>query len=89
MGAYRGKSMQSKVKKTEKKPRVSIRRDSVNPTDYMSNRLRSSCEDCTHFKASDATCTFGYWTKWHRQEFQAAEYERTGKMAICRFIEID
>lgn len=77
------------AKKTAKRPRVSIRRDPVHPSDYLRYRFRSACEDCTHFKASDASCTLGYATKWHRRDFQTAEYERTGKMALCRFLEID
>ena len=81
--------MQPNPKFTPKFPRQTIRRDAVNPSDYLHLNFLSSCEDCTHFKPSDVTCTLGYWTKWHRKEFQTAEYERTGKMAICRFIEVD
>lgn len=76
-------------KKTPKRPTISIKRDVVNPSDYLNFDHRFSCDDCTHFKASDATCTIGYWTQWHRRDFQAAEYERTGRMAHCRFLEID
>lgn len=72
-----------------KRPRQSIRRDPVHPTDYLQLKLASSCEDCTHYKASNQSCTIGYVTKWHIKEFQDAEYARTGKMAICRFLEID
>ena len=74
---------------TPKRPRPSIRRDTINPRDYLKYKFPSACEDCTHFKASTAHCTLGYEPKWHRREFQTAEYERTGKMALCRFLEID
>jgi hypothetical protein len=89
MSAAKGKSMSQEQKKTGRKPRVSIRRDPMNPSDYLNYQFRFSCEDCTHFKASDATCTLGYWPQWHRKAFQTEEYERTGKMALCRFLEID
>lgn len=75
--------------KTPKKIRTSIRRDAMHPGDYLNFQFRFACEDCTHFKASDASCTMGYGTKWHRRDFQTEEYERTGRMALCRFLEID
>ncbi len=75
--------------KTPPRPRTSIHRDVVHPADYLNVQHRFSCEDCTHFKASDQTCTLGYGTRWHLREFQREEYERTGKMAFCRLMEID
>jgi hypothetical protein len=74
---------------TAKKARSSIKRDTVNPSDYLKYHHCFSCEDCVHFKVSDATCTIGYRTQWHRKEFQTQEYERTGRLAHCRFLEID
>lgn len=76
-------------KNTPKPLKGSIRRDGINPSDYLRIHHAMACEDCTHFKHSDATCTLGNVTKWHLRAFQEAEYQRTGKVAICRFMEID
>ena len=81
--------MLQKSKKTPRRLKTSIKRDAVHPADYLKYDFRSACEDCTHFKASNTSCTLGYGTSWHLEAFQAQEYERTGKMALCRFLEID
>lgn len=87
--------------KTPKHLRASIRHDPVHPADYLKYRFLSACEDCTHFaedsmdsKASiDAkeseVCTLGYNSKPHRRSVQVKSYELSGKMALCRFIEVD
>lgn len=76
-------------KKTPKPLRTGIKRDGIHPSDYIRYLQPLSCEDCTHFKPSDESCTLGYVTKWHRRAFQKHEYELKGKMALCRFLEID
>lgn len=55
----------------------------------MRYSLPFSCEDCSHFDYLKQTCTLGYVTRWHRKDFQKLSYELTGKMALCRFQEID
>lgn len=75
--------------RTPKRLKTSIRFDTVNPTDYLSFHIPSSCEECTHFHREEERCTLGYESKWHRLEFQKTSYELTGKMALCRFLEID
>lgn len=79
----------SKRNPTPKRLQQSIRHDPVNPTDYMKYILPWSCEDCTHFELQKETCTLGYHTKWHRREYQKKSYELSGKVALCRFQEID
>ncbi len=74
---------------TPKKPSVTIKHDAINPRDYLKYKMPMSCEECTHFKVENESCTLGYWTKWHRQSYQVHSYETTGKVAICRFMEID
>jgi hypothetical protein len=75
--------------KTPKRLHTSIRFDTVNPGDYLKYDFRSSCEDCTHFNRDVESCTLGYESKWHRKEFQTQSFELSGKMALCRFLEID
>lgn len=83
------------VKPTVKKPQTpkrlstSIRLDTVNPSDYLKYDFRFACEDCTHFDFENQRCTLGYQASWHRKEFQQKTYELNGKMALCRFLEID
>jgi len=78
-----------KKEKTPKFPRSSIKRDYISPQDYNFYQIRFSCEDCSHFSKKSDSCTLGYHSRWHKKSFQQSEYERTGKMALCRFIEID
>lgn len=76
-------------KNTPKKPRPSIIFDPVNPTDYRTLNIQYSCEQCSHFDPQNLSCTIGYPTRAHRREQQEKTYFLTGRMAICRFLEID
>lgn len=76
-------------KKTPKPLRVGIKRDRIHPVDFLKFTHPTACEDCTHFAPKARWCTLGYQSKWHLRDFQNQEYERTGKMALCRFLEID
>lgn len=73
---------------TPKRIPPSIRFDVINPKDYLKYDMRMACEDCVHFNSETSQCTLGYPTQWHRKEFQKSSYELSGKMALCRFIEI-
>jgi hypothetical protein len=75
--------------KTPRPLRTTIKRDPIPAYAYLHIPQCNACEDCSHFKTSNATCTLGNTTKWHLRDFQKKEYERTGKIAICRFMEID
>jgi len=74
---------------TPKRMRPRIRFDAINPSDYLNFDFRFSCEDCSHFNSGAEECTLGYNSFWHRKAFQAQSYELSGKMALCRFLEID
>ncbi len=76
-------------KKTPKKLRPSIRYDGINPQDYFKYDFIYCCEQCTHFDTVNETCTLGYNCEPHRQQIQQEHYVRTGRMALCRFLEID
>jgi hypothetical protein len=91
MGGMSGKSTLPKKPhhKTPKRLSTSIRFDPTNPVDYLKYDVRFACEDCTHFDFANEKCTLGYNSKWHRKEFQKKSYELSGKMALCRFLEID
>jgi hypothetical protein len=67
----------------------SIRKDGINPSDYLKYDFRTACEDCSHFNSLSVTCTLGYKTGPHLRAQQQADYNMSGKIAQCRFIEID
>jgi len=72
-----------------KRIRPSIRKDAINPRDYLKYDFRTSCEDCSHFYTLKSLCTLGYNTAPHRKAQQQKDYELSGMIAQCRFIEID
>ena len=75
--------------KTPKRLTASIKKDTVNPADWLRYDFRSACEDCTHFCLTDFSCTLGYHTSHHREEKQQSDYILSGRIAQCRFLEID
>lgn len=81
--------MNKNKSKTPKRLQTSIRHDSVHPIDYLKYNAPSSCEECSHFNSEKEICTFGFNTEPHRKETQKKSYDLRGKMAFCRFHEID
>lgn len=67
----------------------SIKMDSVDPTDYLRYEVLSSCEDCSHFDGAAEQCTLGYASGPHRKAEQERTYRLGGRIAFCRFHEID
>lgn len=74
---------------TPKRPRTSIRRDKVDPRDYVKYVGVWSCEDCSHFAREKDDCTIGYHPSNHKRDEQKRQYETTGTIAFCRFHEAD
>ena len=74
---------------TVKRTKGSIKKDYVHPGDYNKYDSRWSCEDCSHFDAFSEACTLGYTSEFHRKSVQEASYALSGKIAFCRFHEID
>jgi hypothetical protein len=77
------------MRKENRKLRPSIKKDVIHPSDYLKYKFMTACEDCTHFNLAEKTCTFGYQAHHHLRETQTKSYFLSGKMAICRFMEID
>ena len=67
----------------------SIFLDPIHPHDLLHLGVVFACEDCSHFDPENRRCTIGYNAKNHMREKQLRTYEITGRMAICRFLEID
>lgn len=70
-------------------PRKSLIRDPIHPTDWQKLDIIYCCEQCSHFAPDTKTCTIGYEAANHLQEAQLKSYELTGRVAFCRFSEID
>ena len=66
----------------------SIALDKVHPRDFNHLDLRFFCDDCSHYSTRESICTLGYRAQHTRAE-QSKVYELTGKMALCRALEID
>lgn len=77
--------------KAKSQPRIrpSIKKDAVNPSDFMKYDTRFACEDCSHFDSEKTVCTIGYNPNHHLQSTQTHQYLLSGSMAFCRFLEID
>jgi hypothetical protein len=78
-----------KVKSTPTSSRRSLILDPVHPADLRTLNLTYCCEQCSHFSPDNEMCTIGYDARLHRQVRQLELYDRTGRMAFCRFMEID
>ena len=78
-----------KAKKSSKRIGWSIRKDAIHPADFLRYKLPIACEDCSHFKSSNETCTLGMPTEQHLRRNQELSYNLSGKVALCRIQEID
>lgn len=72
-----------------KRIRASIKKDVVNAHDFLNYDIRSACEDCSHFSALQTRCTLGFNVAPHLKAQQLHDMELSGRMAQCRFHEID
>lgn len=69
--------------------RRSLILDPIHPRDYRELEITFACEQCSHFAPEAGLCTIGYEAALHRHDRQVRLYEQTGRMAFCRFMEID
>ncbi len=79
----------SKVKKTMKRIRPSMKKETILAADYNRLILPFSCEDCSHFSMENTSCTLGLNPIPHLAATQKKTFELSGQMALCRFQEID
>ena len=63
--------------------------DPIHPRDYRELAIVHCCEQCSHFAPGDQSCTIGYEAHNHVAARQKQLYELTGRVAFCRFCEID
>ncbi|MCB0368902.1 MAG: hypothetical protein KDD45_05480 [Bdellovibrionales bacterium] len=75
--------------RTPKRLTQSIKKDYVKASDYLNYAHRWSCEECTHFNIEDNKCTLAYNSVHHVKKQQIKDFELGGRIAFCRFHEID
>lgn len=63
--------------------------DPIHPRDYRELEIIHYCEQCSHFAPASKSCTIGYDASQHLKETQKRNYELLGRVAFCRFSEID
>lgn len=63
--------------------------DPIHPRDFRTLNIIYSCEQCSHFDSENKACTIGYDASKHMKKTQDYLYNLTGKVAFCRFVEID
>lgn len=63
--------------------------DPIHPRDFRELEIVYYCEQCSHFAAETQSCTIGYDASKHLKAVQDRNYEMYGRVAFCRFSEID
>ena len=71
-----------------KRHKRQIKLDQVHPADMRKYDVRFFCEDCVHYDSRGHVCTMGFVPQ-HTKKEQMAIYNLTGRLAFCRFLEID
>lgn len=66
-----------------------MKKDAIQARDFNTFKIPYACEDCSHFASETTKCTLGFNTANHLRAFAIQSYELSGKMAQCRFLEID
>ena len=78
-----------KSRKSKPRTRPSMRKEFIHPYDYNHFILPYACEECSHFRSENQSCTLGLNAQNHLAATQRKTYELSGHMALCRFQEID
>jgi len=74
---------------SNRKIRPSMKKDPIKAADFLKYKIPFACEDCSHFSSQDTRCTLGFNCQNHLRAKMLADYNLSGKMPQCRFLEID
>lgn len=77
------------IKQSSARIRPSMKKDVIHPRDFNAFKIPYACEDCSHFASETTKCTLGFNTANHLRANSLHSYELSGKIAQCRFLEID
>ena len=67
----------------------SVIKDKIDPREFQNLNLIFCCEQCSHFDGPNEFCTIGYDASKHLKRVQMHDYYLSGRMAQCRFGEVD
>ena len=82
----RNKLKKGKVVKIIKK---GIIKERIKAKDLTQLNFKYACEDCSYFIPEKNLCSLGYNTEPHLKVNQDRQHQLTGKLILCRFLEID
>jgi hypothetical protein len=63
--------------------------DAIEPQYWGKLEVTYYCEQCSYYIPESEGCTMGLPTAPHRKEQQQKTYELTGRVAFCRYLEVD
>ena len=63
--------------------------DPVSPADFRRHNLVYACEQCSYYALDEKECMMGYESEKHDHKEQMRLYNLYGKMAFCRYMEVD
>ncbi len=69
--------------------RRSVILDPIHPKDFRELDIIFACEQCSHFAPESQSCAIGYDASKHLRAVQLKSYALLGRVAFCRFSEID
>lgn len=82
-------STKQQPKNNDKRIRPSMKKDVIRASDFNHYKIPYFCEACSHFKSENQSCTLGFQTFSHLKANADQSYFISGKIAQCRFLEID
>lgn len=71
------------------KLRMEVKKDPVKAKDFEKLNIMHCCEQCSHFDGDRIVCTIGYNADNHLKQTNLKSFETSGRMAFCRYQEID
>jgi hypothetical protein len=63
--------------------------DPIHPKDFREVNIAYCCEQCSYYSPSSQRCAMGFKVEKHQKAQQLKLYHLTGKMALCRSLEVD
>lgn len=72
-----------------KKSSRSVIKDPVKAKDFNQLNIIFACEQCSYFQPHNGLCNLGFPNGVHKRKAQMKNYNMSGRLAFCRYSEID
>ena len=69
--------------------RRTVKSDRVDAWAFQNLNMIYCCEQCSHFDGENRACTIGYTASDHCRQTADESFRLDGRIAFCRFLEID